>query len=70
MFAWLKRKYGRKTCLLEREPTQGEINSACLYMDHSFGLMDKKQQERLAWEAAEWLYAWHKVEEDNHRLSK
>jgi len=64
---WLKRWRGHKVrsdALLERSPTEAEIASACLYYDHSFGLMDAEQRRRLAWEAAEWLHSWRKVQED------
>lgn len=55
------------TSLFERNPTPGEISSACLYMDHSFGLMLPNDRIRFASEAAEWLYAWRKVQEDTKR---
>jgi hypothetical protein len=54
----------RHVSLLERKPTQAEINSACMYMDHSFGLMDEERRKTLSFEACEWLNAWHKVNED------
>jgi len=61
-----RRPAQRPASLLERTPTQAEINSACLYRNHSFGLMDDDGRKRLAWEAAEWLHAWRKVAEDGH----
>jgi len=45
-------------------PTQVEIASACLYYDHSYGLMDDDQRKKLEQDAAEWFRAWRKVRED------
>lgn len=70
MFAWLKRWYKRKACssyLLERDPTDKEIASACMYYDHSYGLMDEDERKRIVWMATEWLHSWKKVEEDCHK---
>ena len=42
------------------EPTPQQVNSACLSYDHSFGLMDEDQKERLRNQAKKWLHAWKK----------
>lgn len=49
-------------CCKERppEPTEQQINSACLSYDHSFGLMATATQEELRQQAKEWLQAWQK----------
>lgn len=44
-----------------KQPNQREIIEACLFYDHSYGLMDKKQKELLEFEAKEWLHAWRKA---------
>lgn len=41
-------------------PTAQQINSACLSYDHAFGLMSKDEQERMRFQATEWLRAWQK----------
>jgi len=46
------------------KPMQAEIESACLYYDHSYGLMDDDQRKKLEQDAAEWLIAWRKARED------
>lgn len=45
-------------------PTDDEVNSACLSYDHSFGLMNKEDQDALRWQAREWLHAWRKEDFD------
>jgi len=63
---WCKNCFkNRKGKLMEREPTNDEIHSACLYYDHSYGLMDASKREHLQFVAKEWLRSWQKVEEDN-----
>jgi len=46
---------------LIREPTEAEVEDACLCFDHSFGLMSKSEQDMLKFTAKEWLRAWYKV---------
>jgi hypothetical protein len=46
------------------KPTQAEIASACLYYDHSYGLMGDDQRKKLEQDAAEWFSAWRKARED------
>ena len=46
------------------KPMQAEIESACLYYDHSYGLMGEDQRKQLERDAAEWSSAWRKVHED------
>ena len=50
--------------LLKRQPSGKEIDSACMYMRHDYGLMSLVDRDRLRYEATEWLKAWSKVEED------
>lgn len=45
-------------------PSDEEIDSACLSMNHSFGLMDVELQNRMRFEAKEWLHAWGKEIQD------
>ncbi len=69
--SWLNRRLSwrraaaRPVGLLERAPTQDEINSACLYMNHAFGLIDEARRKPRRFAAAEWLHAWRKVDEDS-----
>ena len=45
-------------------PSAAEIDSACLSMDHSFGLMDVELQNHMRFQAKEWLHAWGKEIQD------
>ena len=47
--------------LLERPPTEAEINDACLSYRHDFGLLPELEKEGLRFDAREWLLAWAKV---------
>lgn len=42
------------------KPTDAQINSACLSYRHDFGLMTKRNQDDLRFQANEWLIAWQK----------
>jgi hypothetical protein len=42
------------------EPTDAQINSACLSFRHDYGLLDDHDRERLRFVAIEWLRAWQK----------
>jgi hypothetical protein len=42
------------------EPTEAQINSACLSFRHDYGLLDDHDRERLRFVAVEWLRAWQK----------
>lgn len=42
-------------------PTPAEIDDACMWFRHDFGLLDDADAERLRFEAREWLRAWIKV---------
>lgn len=46
-----------------REPTQREVDEACMNYDHSFGLMSIADANKLRFSAREWLRAWQKVED-------
>ena len=70
MLNWLKKKCTRRLTLLERIPIKSETESACLYIDHSYGLMSKENKNKLESEANAWIYAWRKVEEDNKHCNK
>lgn len=48
----------------EREPTDGELDSACMWYRHDFGLMKGFPRTKLRSEAREWLRAWRKVDGD------
>ena len=45
-------------------PSKEEIDSACLSMNHGFGLMDIELKNRMRFEAKEWLHAWGKEIQD------
>jgi hypothetical protein len=53
----------KKTTLdkLKGKPSYAEINSACMWYNHGFGVMDKDECEKIRFEAEEWLMAWKKV---------
>lgn len=42
------------------KPTKEQIDSVCMSYNHSFGLLEKEEQDRLRFQAKEWLYAWYK----------
>lgn len=45
---------------IRAEPTDAQINSACLSFRHDYGLLDDHDRERLRFVAVEWLRAWQK----------
>lgn len=47
------------------DPTNAEIDSACLSFRHDFGLMGIEDANRMRWTASEWLRSWRAVEEMN-----
>jgi hypothetical protein len=51
----------RSEPLLERPPTEAEIDDACLSYRHDFGLLKEIEQEGLRFDARDWLLAWAKV---------
>ena len=42
------------------EPTQEQVNSACLSYRHDYGLLSEGAQKTVQYEAREWLHAWRK----------
>jgi len=42
-------------------PTEEDISNACLSYSHDYGVMSLKEQERVRFEAKEWLEAWQKT---------
>lgn len=40
------------------EPTDAQLNSACMSKSHNFGLLDEQSRRRERFEAREWLHAW------------
>lgn len=44
-------------------PTEREVDEACMFFNHGFGLMSIKDANALRFQAREWLKAWQKVEE-------
>ena len=63
---WMKRRNAvASTALLERDPTEAETASACMYWRHDFGLLIEADRMQLMWEAREWQRAWRKVNEDS-----
>lgn len=68
---WMKRRNAvASTALLERDPTEAETASACMYWRHDFGLMNEVDRAHLMWQAREWLHAWRKVNEDSSNTSR
>ena len=63
---WMKRRNAvASTGLLEREPTDAEAYSACVYMHHDFGLLPSHERKEMMFVAELWLIAWKKVNEDS-----
>lgn len=48
-----------------RNPTPKEIEEACLNYRHDYGILEQEEQEKIQFEAQEWLQAWLKVTEDS-----
>ncbi|HUW43793.1 MAG TPA: hypothetical protein VMV95_02440 [Bacillota bacterium] len=46
---------------MNKEPNIEQIHDACLSYRHDYGLMSKKEQEKLRFEALEWLKSWRKA---------
>ena len=46
--------------LVDIDPTEKQIWSACLSFRHDFGLMEYREKESLRFQAIEWLRAWQK----------
>lgn len=62
----MKRRHAvASTGLLEREPTDAEAYSACMYMRHDFGLLPSHERKEMMFDAREWLHSWRKVNEDS-----
>ncbi|MCV9963517.1 hypothetical protein OIU34_16565 [Pararhizobium sp. BT-229] len=40
------------------EPTDAQLNSACLSFRHDFGLLGEEERARVRFQAREWLRAW------------
>jgi hypothetical protein len=47
--------------------TEENLSSACMYMRHDFGLLDKTEQEILMGKGFAWAHAFSKVIEDNNQ---
>lgn len=47
-------------CEINSEPTEKQIDSACLSFRHDFGLMNDREKQKLRFQAREWLIAWMK----------
>ena len=63
---WMKRRNAdASTSLLEREPTDAEAYSACMYMRHDFGLLPSHERKEMMFESRLWLISWSKVNEDS-----
>lgn len=43
------------------DPTQAEIDAACLFYRHDFGLLRDETKETIRWDAKEWYRTWAKV---------
>ena len=59
----IETEVGQNTCtdtIPTWQPTDAQIDSACLSYDHSFGLMGEQSRDQLRFEAKEWLHAWRK----------
>lgn len=63
---WMKRRHSvASTGLLEREPTDAQVGSACTYFRHDFRLLPSHERNELMFVAELWLIAWKKVNEDS-----
>ena len=58
--AWNRRADLAQPAQVRVKPTDAQINSACLSYRHDFGLMTKRDQDNLRFQANEWLIAWQK----------
>ncbi len=45
---------------INKKPSLKEINDACLFFRHDYGLLNSEEQKNLRFEAQEWLSAWKK----------
>jgi hypothetical protein len=43
------------------EPTEAQINDACMWYRHDFGLLQGQEREMVRFQAKEWLRAWGKA---------
>ena len=60
----------KSNSLLARKPSREEIDSACMYFRHDYGLMGPIERDNLRFMASEWLYSWRKVQEDTERANR
>lgn len=49
-----------------REPTRREVDEACMWFRHDFGLLSIAEANKVRHEARGWLRAWQKVEGETH----
>jgi len=47
--------------LLSREPTEKEVEDACMAYRHDYGLLEPHQQETWRLMAIDWLDSWKKA---------
>ena len=50
-----------RAALIEAEPTDEQVDDACLSYAHDYGLMSREDREKLSWQAKWWLHAWRKT---------
>lgn len=46
---------------MPEDPTDKQIDSACMFLRHDFGLLSEDAKNRIRYEAKEWLRAWLKA---------
>ncbi len=42
-------------------PTDAQLNDACLWFRHDFGLLSEHEKKKVRFEAKEWFSAWQKA---------
>jgi hypothetical protein len=50
-----------KTTIEQGEPTEEQIDNACMWFRHDFGLFDEEEKKIARFHAKEWLRAWRKA---------
>ena len=46
---------------LVKEPTQAQIDDACMWYRHDFGLLSESERDSVRFEARQWFRAWGKA---------
>jgi len=49
------------TTIEQGEPTEAQIDDACMWYRHDFGLFNEEEKKIARFHATEWLLAWRKA---------